>query len=174
VTILDGVQEEPSQWHTPSWSWASTRRPVHYNVQLGDRIDKSSPKYSSTAVVHRADVDKLNLRSFGHVLGGCLEITAVLRPARLLKLRLHTVQMRWDRRPNCPHHKLWSLELGSWEISSDANSATFIYFLLLEPLDPTGRDTTGYERIGLAWCEWTGEGKPNVQPAGQSMRICIV
>ena len=57
---------------------------------------------------------------------------------------------------------------------TDAVSTVFVYFLLLEPLDLTGQDTTGYERIGLAWCEWTGDGRPNIQPLGQSMKICIV
>ena len=170
----DGIVEDPSTWHTPSWSWASTRRPVNYNIQLGDCLEKGSTKYSSTAIIHRADVDKSNPQSFGHVFGGCLEITGILRPARQLKVKLHSIQMRWDRRPNCPHNKLWSIELGSWENLTDSTSTTFVYFLLLEPLDLTGQDTTGYERVGLAWCEWTGDGKPNVQPHGQAMKICIV
>jgi hypothetical protein len=177
----DGVVEDLSAWHTPSWSWAATRRPVHYNTQLGDRLDKTSAKYSSTAVIHRADVDKPNPKSFGHVLGGCLEITGILRPARLLKIRLHSAQarferaqMRWDRRPNCQHDKLWSIELGSWDQSTDLTLATIVYFLLLEPLDLTGQDTVGYERVGFAWCEWAGDGRPVIQPAGQSMKICIV
>ena len=170
----DGTLEERSVWHTPSWSWASTGRSVHYNVQLGDRIDKLSSKYSSTAVIHRVDVDKPNPKSFGHVRGGCLEMTGLLRPARLLKVRLHTIQMRWDRRPNCQLSKLWSLELGSWETLNDANTAVIIYFLLIEPRDPTGWDTTGYQRVGLAWCEWAEDGRPNIQPPGQSMKLCIV
>lgn len=177
----DGIIEDPSIWHAPSWCWASTMRPVNYNTQLGDCLDKSSAKYSTTAVIHRADVDKPNPQSFGHVLGGCLEITGILRPARLLKIRLHSTQirweraqMRWDRRPNCPHDKLWSLELGSWEQSADITSTTLVYFLLIEPLDLTGQDAVGYERVGLAWCEWAGEGKPIIQPAGQSIKLCIV
>jgi hypothetical protein len=177
----DGIVEDPSSWHTPSWSWASTRRPINYNVQLGDRLEKSSEKHSSTAVMHRADVDRLNPQSFGHVLGGCLEITGILRPARLLKIRSispqmrwERAQMRWDRRPNCPHENVWSLELGSWEMSTEATSATVVYFLLLEPLDLTGQDAIGYERVGLAWCEWARDGRPTIQPNGQSMKICIV
>ena len=170
----DGIVEEPSKWHTPSWSWASTRRPVNYNTHVGDRVEKSSTKHSSTAVIHRVDVDAYNPKSFCHVFGGCLEMTGLLRPAKLLKIRLHTVQMRWDRRPNCSNDKLWSFELGSWESASDTNPAAVTYFLLLEPRDPSGHDTTGYQRVGLAWCEWTGEGAPNIQPVGQSLKICIV
>lgn len=168
IPPTDGVFEA-SIWHTPSWSWASIRRPVNYNTSLGDCVAQIS-----VAKIHRIDVDTKNPKSFGHVEGGCLEITGLLRPASLLKVRLHMVQMRWDRRPNCVNDRLWSFELGSWEVVGETASTTVIYFLLLEPLDLSGIDVIGYQRVGLAWCEWTGEKRPIVQPDGQSMRVCIV
>jgi hypothetical protein len=168
VPPTDGL-EEPSKWHAPSWSWASTRRPVNCNTHLGDCI-ASNP----VAKIHRVDVDSENPKSYGHVYGGSLEATGILRSAIQLKIRPHTVQMRWDRRPNCANEKLWSFELGSWEVAGDVASATIVYFLLLEPLFSSGHDMTGYQRVGLAWCEWTGEKRPDIQPGGQSMRICIV
>ena len=170
----DGMLDEPSAWHNPSWSWAATKRPVKYNLHLGDRVQKSSAKYSSFAAIQRIDVDSNNPKSFGHVFGGCLEVTGILRLAKLLEVRSHTIHMRWDRRPNCSLDKLWSLELGSWEVAGDMATMAFTYFLLLEPLYPAGHDMIGYQRVGISWCESTEVDKPNIQPPGDSMKICIV